>query len=864
MSIGQIFVFLGLTLLSTQAFAGPYSFGDGCASSGSWSKAALMQAGRIKGIIEDLMKDPNCAGIETIIPKIKLAEDALRTPEAEALRTDRIESIPNELSALRNFMIASPELKSQVMKVMGSRKLEAASLAVEKTVASGGAHGDIAKALGGALGLGAVDPASFAMAVALRNLEERSTRALNMGIDMLEQSLDVLPKLDRCLVHAPNQSLALLAATVKISAAFASSQDGVATKMSNVIAKLVTFLRNKRFMRALSELDESELWMSLSCLIETSAQTYCAARDAHKLLEFGIKELRPQVKPDGKVDIENPLAGYYILTRDVPKVSAWIQKIQFGIEPKLSSDAKFKNDVWREVTNLMITINALKGAYNEALLAYSTLPDEQSRRTSVLNLVSKISNGMGGSTDSDNSSGASIFFTQGILPKLIPYRLIGLMEIPADAMPRDNRLGMDFYDWALDGNKWQVMFHNPNDLIKKVGLNMDELVDQAVTRASLYFQQRMIVDVATLVNESVTSQAFTVVQSFHRIASYLVGLEKRILDSNDEESFILVPDIRDTRKRIEKVLQAYDIIKQTMKNPGDVDNSEIMKLAYQSVIQTVYDQFNILLQRDTFLPSKLSTFIHHDYAMRIRRNDDMARYEKDLMLEIGNDLLYRLMDSTGTNPTSVKNDIEGALVINKRNLTTIETLFKDNVKNIIGQLEYVINGAGRVKIPTFAKTYQVYKEIAVHQNNNPFANSWGYIWAFSSTIGDRVTYTPWARGYMHSEVYQYRPKNDAMRMTVDDEVGSFRQMKAKLCSQTLAFEDRKFFQSLCRGAVLTSAFDNRDGTGPKTAIPLNLNYDSYMTPQKRDKAVTADSICAFQTYNRRNLVYWLTLDLENR
>lgn len=846
-----------LMIISNSGHAGVYSFGSGCASLGSWTQQALQQTQAIKGIVEALKDDPNCAGIETIVPKIAIAEEVLKSPDSDATVADRLETIPNEIAALSNFMVASPELKSQVLTLMAARKIEAATLTAGS--ATGAA---VATAVPGVA-------EAAVIAEGIKNLGERSQRSLRVGLDMLDQSLDILPNLDRCLLNKPNQGLAMMSASVKLAAAFASSSDGIGSRMANTVAKLVTFLRNKKFTTRLAELDESEFWMSVSCLMETTTQTYCTARDRHKLLDYSLRQLQPKKDESVTVDVNNPLAGYYVLTRDVPNVSSWIQKIQFGIEPKLQTDATFKNRVWGYVTELTLTINNLRGLYNETLLTYNSLPDVEARRTTVLKLIGNLSNMMADG-ESGGADGRGLnFFTQGVTGQMFPYLLIGLAEIPDEVVNSPN--GMSWDDWMLNRGKWQPMFHAPDELISKIDVKLEELIKGAVDRASIYFQQRMIVDMSNLVVESVTNQASTVVQSFKRISSYLTGLEQKIAESGDEDSILLVPMIRETNARIGSVLVSYQTILEAIlsggKNPdGTFDPKKMdeeIKAAYQSVIETTYQQFNVLLQRDTFLPNRLSTFIHHDYAMRVKRNEDVSSYEKELMVEAGNELLYRLLSLTGNNPTQVKNDLETALVINKRNLHTVESLFKDSVKNIIGQLTFITEQRG-AQIPTFGETYQQYKKQAISEKKNFFANSWGYIWAFSSSLGENATYLPWARSSIHSKTYQYKPKNEAAFESGDDEFGSFQQLKAKYCVQTLAFEDRKYFYDLCRGTILRAAFDKdeTEEAAPRDEIPLDLAYSSYANPKTMGKPVNGDSICAFQSYGRRNLVYWLTRDLS--
>ena len=194
---------------------------------------------------------------------------------------------------------------------------------------------------------------------------------------------------DRCLIGNPDQGMALVAASVKMAAAFVSSQEGVTSRLGNSLANLITMLRNRKFTTALRKLDQSEFWLSMSCLLETTSQTYCAARDARQLLDYSIANLKPGKDKRGSLTIDNPLEGYYVLTHDIPKVSQWIQKIQFGIRPKLSTDATFKNRVLQDVNGLMQDIYSIQGTYSEEMLTYSTLKDLGSKQNAILKLIQK-------------------------------------------------------------------------------------------------------------------------------------------------------------------------------------------------------------------------------------------------------------------------------------------------------------------------------------------------------------------------------------------------------------------------------------------------------------------------------------------
>ena len=848
-----------LSLLGGHALAGTYSFGGGCASIGAWSQAALSQTKTIMGIIESLKNDPNCKGIESIIPKLRIAEDVLNTPEGEAKRTDRIESIPNEISSLRNFAVASPQLKSDVFKLLTSRTLEGASLAAETAKAEGMAGA-------GAAGLGAMaNPAAAAIAIGLKDLSTRVRRTALTGMDMMDQVFATLPSYDRCLIGNPDQGMALVAASVKMAAAFVSSQEGVTSRLGNSLANLITMLRNRKFTTALRKLDQSEFWLSMSCLLETTSQTYCAARDARQLLDYSIANLKPGKDKRGRLTIDNPLEGYYVLTHDIPKVSQWIQKIQFGIRPKLSTDATFKNRVLQDVNGLMQDIYSIQGTYSEEMLTYSTLKDLGSKQNAILkliqNLVARLTGGTGATTGHVN------FFTTATHDEMIPFKLIGLTVMPNECRPPKEgevRIVSTWDQWMLNGGQFQGPFQDPDQLSKVVGQQLERLMDQALNQASLYFQQRMIVDMPNLVNESVTSQTVTVVESLGRISAYLKNLQKKIIDSNGD--LILVPTIQDTRIRIKKILDSYENIRNIAKASlvnDEVALSDDIKKAYASVIETAFEQFNVLLQRDTFLSNRLSTLIQYDYALRIKQDEDLGKWENQILLESGNEMLYRLLSATGHNPTLMKNDLATAQVVNKRNLEALEQFFSDSLYPVIEELGLISDGQQPSNNFLNARTLsRLYKDTWGDQG---YFGSWQGFWAFA--FGGATTYNvlPWTRRMMHPELYPFQVSTQPAVRGADDEFGSFDQFKSKLCMQTLSFENRAKFEPLCKGAILRSAFDlNKVGRNSEMAkMGLNIHYNSYMNEPLKTWPVRGESICAFQDYSRRNLVYWMTLDLQN-
>ncbi len=843
-----LFAVLALTCLSGTAHAGVYSFGGACASLGSWSQAALNQTQTIIQVVETLKDNPDCKGIESIVPKIQIAQKQMESTPGEEERTDRTESIPNEVSALRGVAVSSPDLKEDVLKLLASRTMEGAALSSEIPMAAAGPVG--------------------AAVVGAQVLQTKMRRASLTGIEMLNQAMAVLPSYDRCLIGRPSQGLAMLGAAVKLSAAFASSEEGVASKMGDTIANLVTMLRNRKFTKALRNLDETQFWLSMSCLMETTAQSYCAAHDARTILNYGMSQMQNAKGTTGQPG--NPLEGYYVLTRDIPVVSEWMQKIQFGITPKLSSDATFKNRVWTDVTSLITETNSLRGLYSEQMLTYSTLQDVASKRATLMKLIRSLTSRLLGNVEAAEQQ--LNFFTMTVIEEAIPFKLIGLDQIPPECASNDKgQFIMPWDVWMQNGGNFQPQFKDPDALAKVIGQQLEELIGSALTKASLYFQQRMIVDMPNLVSESVTSQTVTVVQSLTQIEKYLASLEKKIIASKDD--LILIPNIRNTRARILRVLQSYqavrDVVAKLPDDPlkEDAKVEEEIKEAYKAIIEKAYEQFNILLQKDTFLATRLGTFIHYDYAMRIKKGEDMSRYEEDVLKVSGKDLLNRILQVNSSNPTMALNDLSAAQVVNKRNLRDLEQLFRESLYPVIGELDGIVkhykpNDLGRQML--FAQ--RTFRDSFKYSGSNvdfrdPFQLGVAYLWAFGTTVQTHFRQLmPATRNFLWSAYFPFQVNQKQPFARADDEFGSFDQFRAKLCTQTLGFEDRKYFAQVCRGSELKSAFDL--GEHPMAArFELSVKYDKFLNDDTRFAPVKSDSICAFHNYARRNLVYWLTQDL---
>lgn len=816
----------------------PYTFGGGCASQGSWTQSALAQTDEILSTINQLKDNPACKGLETIVQGLQIAQSNFAFPKGQEGRADRLESIFGEISNLTSYLVSSPDMKDSLVKLLLNRTIEGTTLALDSTAAA----------------TVTADPALAAAQVAAQSLATRVQRATLTGMDALDQYFKALPRLQECLIGKPDQGTALIAAGIKLAAALAGSGEGVTTRLGDSIAGLVTMLRDRSFAVIRAKLDESQFWTSMSCLVETTSQAYCSAQDAYDLLYFSANQMRyARTEQESGKRFDNPLEGYYLLVREVPNIAQWLQKVQFGTTPKFQTDALFKNSVWENILDLEKSINNLRGVFNEEQLMLSSLTDKEAKKNKVLEMIGDIIKLM-----SNEHSGTENFYSLSVNSNLLPWYLIGRDKIPDALVPRDGNMNITI-DWSRymqNGNNGGYLpeFDDPDLLASRIEKRLESVIEQAQAKASAYFRQRLIVDTNYLVSDAVTDQNITVVTSLQHVYDYLDKLRNKVLTS-PEGDIAIVPSISDTQLRIKKTLDAFGSLRelarqQAAKGSDGMDDSQLnsrIQEGYKNVIQVAFDQFNVLLQRDTLLTVRLSTFVREDFAMRVRAKENMTEYDRNVLIVSGKNLLDRLVDIQRVNPAETELDLRQAQVINKRNLEAVEELFSDSLHQEMQELGAVAS-----------RPAEANPETAPGPAGLPHSTDMGL--TQNSSQRPLPTESGWKRNNVPWWKF-WEPHYDSVPLAADDKYGSFEQLKAKLCIQTLAFENRAKFIDLCRGTVLRSVFD--DPRDPDTSSQrLSSSYDSYLRHYPPDRPTTGENICAFRDFERRNQVYWMTRDLD--
>jgi hypothetical protein len=844
-------------LSTTSAHAGAYNFGGNCPSQGAWTQQALQQTGIIKDAIRKLKDNPACKGLETVITDLQAAATELEIPKGEENQETRLESLPTEMNALQKTLTDGNSVNSDASTMLLNRTIEAATISSD--ISSSTSLGAVTNGLANS---------STAVKTGGLSLLYKKLKAPTMkGLELATKVMQILPQYDECLIGQPSQGLAIIAGSVKVAAAMSASGEGVGDKLGNAIASLMNMLRERKFTLALRELDETEFWFSMSCLIESSTKNYCDAQDAQEIMKYSQDQYKASMNKIKTADrtaptYDNPLEGYYLLVRELPKISSWLQKVQFGVSPKLAADANFKNKIWEQVTDLTKSVNSLTGFFNEQMLFMRELTDVEAKRNQLFEVIHAISGKMSGGAEGGGADGTQ-FFSTTVNGSLLPFYLIGRDIIPEACRPTELRpMGQDWEMWMKTSGAnggFIADFADPDKLAIVVESRMNEIIAAASAKSSAYFRQRLVVDMPNLVAQTLTSQYMTIRKAFENVYNYLVRFENKL--NKDDMDVILIPNVRQTKIKIQKFLKSYDALHQlgkemanTKSSMDDVTLDPKVNEAAKQVIDTVYNEFNVLFQKDTYLTNRLTTFIEKDFAMRVRAGTNMTPYQKDLMVINQENLLQKLTEVHGLNPTKAQQDLAAAQMINKRNIESIEEVFSDSLYRMIANVKAVVDGKGDAGFQATIDARLAKEKRALMKVSTNFrlpfdpgvqAGMFLSSWLFGKTIIKNA----------NPDLYQ-APKNAKHIMGIDDKFGSFARMQAMFCAQTLSFERRSVFYDICKNTSLKSFYVDKP--------ELNLDYNKYLpdnmfTPIKirQSPELTGKNICAMNEFSIRNIVQWL-------
>ncbi len=826
-----------------------YSFGGACASQGVWTQTALSATQNLRKVTMQLKDDPNCkalgVSVQAALQNLETTvKDASDTPQ----RASRLSQLPQEISALRSFLTAAPDMKQQILRTMMDRSIESATLSaqVDETQRTS-------------------SPAQMT-AASVGDFGARLQRSTKTGLSLLNQVVDSVPQLDECLAGDGQQMIGgIISAAVQVASSFASSgQDTTGSQMATTVAKISALVRERKYTKVLRKLNQQEFMTSMSCLMEVTSESYCQARDGMRLFKKGMEDLKIQKSKNTELSAGNPFVGYYILNTHVPNITKWLQKIQIGVDPKLPTDALFQNKIQQEVVDFYKGAKVLQGDFSSLVATIKAQPSLEARKQGVLKLLIQTADSMTGQVNGFNrDDGKTNFFTMSVNPVRIPFDLIG-MQVPDRVLGTGGVVPMSYDDWLRANIDSIPAFNDPIALADTIGQNMNAIIRSANISAIEYFNRWYIVDKAALVNESTIDINYTVQDSLKAINKYLEEEKARIAKYGGNVA--IVPTIVDTQIRINTVLKAYEGIEKmgrlalVDKDGLNASEEKVRETAeaYDKFVTTVYEQFNVMLSRSGFLANRMVNFVYQDYVTLIKNKVDFTPYQQDLFVSSGMASLDKMLQMYNGNPANIQTDLNMALRVNKGNLEALDGLLKDNIIGTIADLDRV----KKDEDPGFGSTYgRVLNDrtddwVATAKDKNPTVRKiLGALHKYS--LGNIVGST-WY-WFKHSDRYS---DNSGSSSSPQSEFDDASNVQAQFCIQALAFYDQNGIRDLCQGAVLKSPLA-ADVKGMNVSYDQKLNAylnDSKLTPENRKAYNHSDRICAFRDFNIRNMARFMSLN----
>lgn len=850
----------------------PYYFSGPCTSQGSWTQQALNQTQRLREITTQLRDDPNCKALGDSLQRSFLAiQESLENTQKSMNGNENTQrNLGQEIKALREATIENPILNGITHFQILRRLFDFAR--------NQAASNDMTNA----------NPAKLSLedrSALLKNFGDRLNRVAGRGFTIFNQTIDALPKMNECLTQKNAAGQVFAASVSMLGALVSSGQDPMGNQTAAAISKIANYMRDSSFSQILSKLNQQEFLSSVQCIMETTSESFCSARD-HRLLykqmlaslqvrKLNQDETDDRVIPTGR-KFENPLQGFYILTQQSPAVTDWLFRIQIGSTPKLKEDGQYQIRVLSDANNFYLKLKELESDFNNTTRNIQTFKDFSSKQNFAKDLIISTGKALlsaGGSTGIN-------FFQAGGSSFEVYFRLIG-METPTEVREKG---GMMTPDMWYDINYRQLpIFQNPDNVPNIVKANLDKIFEAGRQNMIGYYFNNFVVDKLSVIDESLIGIPYNIKSALASIDRYLASLQERILTNAKDPT--IVGSIADTRRRLGKIFYRYnDLLKFINANrdflnkrpTADEENkfkSDLYK-KNMDLMEEVYTQLEVMLAKSGYLANRLIIYVAFDYQMFVKetlknKTGETDRLYKEIAYASGRMIFDQLTQMSGLNHTNFESDLDNATRIFKENLATQEMIFTDALVGFLQKLRlsgtkpYV--DSGTISYDSISRAYQDgWKDNSIHHRNSVLRFVTG-IWNAGKALFN-----------VEEQKYPvyYLPMigiRDDIAYSIDDENQSSLRHFNRLCIQALSFNNYKTtawraLYNLCRNTQLKSPFNLnqvRSVSDGLTDDYLSVDFEKKFREDLPDYRMNhSKRICAFRDYNRRNLVVQLTLDFK--
>lgn len=852
-----------VSLTSVSAFAQSSRFSGGlCNSQGTWLKQALDQSETIVAAIKSLKDEPSCTALVAAMentPDIKEMSKSDLTQGGASMGM-----MYQDLSAVSNYMRPN----SNVLGIPGGDfKKIIQSLVFRKSF---DAISDV-KARGYVTNMSEDQKNTMnAVSERLRSYLDNSKKIAKASMSTTQNILSALPQSKLCFDRRPSEAATIFGAVVNTMAALTTN--GEIDGVGKLIGSIMRYSRESHYMDKMATVEVERFRASVSCLLESTTENYCSLVDGANNLKFLRTEISNEINPSQEIlplqeqIISDPAAnktlfpmvGLNLLMRDAPVVTDWMQRILFGIDPKLDLEAQMKNNNWTSFIENIKKDNTMRANFRDRQSVYlaSTKNDDNATKLVQVKdilegLLDKMDVGTPGNNMNGNISNSKTinFYANFKGTNQMAWFLLGMNGPPIGFN------GMNI-NWDSTWNNWIATgeLGNPDALLERIGQNMSRVTIEANRKATSFINARMIVDPLNLVTEAMKGPGISPYAGLMNIKAYnealLVKFQNSIQANSGNARMVthihalksIIPLLKDTNQSITRILKALDDVEHLATS----DNKDENALASKKIMDIIYDSANMMLSRDSYFDTRLRQVVQYDisdtiYNLRGSKETGMS-VELENLFARGSTIVNTLSNIFAEDPVVQSLDIAQAMEVQKANLKSTEGLFAKVVFNQIMDINCRLYGG---RFCNIAKNSDIdpatdrYPE----STNSLLAGAWnkdGVVAQFLNYISPKAT----------------------------DDDPSLQQLRAKLCAQSLAFETRDSFRELCKGARLISEY-----SGDKDPQNLNMNYDQNLATLKQLEASGSvqwktdkrnAGVCAFRNYMRRNYVYRMYMDYQQQ
>jgi hypothetical protein len=209
------------------------------------------------------------------------------------------------------------------------------------------------------------------------------------------------------------------------------------------------------------------------------------------------------------------------------------------------------------------------------------------------------------------------------------------------------------------------------------------------------------------------------------------------------------------------------------------------------------------------------------------------------------------------NPNDTIQDLNNALNVQRKNLYSFETLFKDNLLVYIERLKDQIDGKRQSNVDLNIKALNRLGKDYNKDLLRSFKDPVKWLSFIVSPLLGPVAYDGWQMFQRMSDrpdMYQLAPWDTLKRPRAGD-LDAEKRVLGFLCMQSQSLGSRREFQELCKGTVLKGFYN------PNTIFSsFDVNYDDFNSNKIGDgPEADLKRLCAVRDYHRRHFVNWLSI-----